>query len=583
MQAVQQQPTQQIPKETTTAADVKVPVQKVIMPLTGLRFLPLMAIVWHHSRDRFTFMHGFAEDISFVHGVAFFFVLSGFILTYRYNYVKDVGTSLHFFLARTARLWPMHVFCLTLLLVLVSEVFKVKGAMVPVFFCNLFMLHSWVPIWTYYFSFNGPSWSSATLSFFDFAFPILFLTAKRNWLLPLAITASFVLIMISLCNIGHLEMSSTTGPCINGLVYINPLARLLEFTTGIVAALAFQKFSHKFKLGPIQTTVLEVAVLGLIAFITLNSHHWKALTTPWATEAGALWIHNSGVAFIPCALLIMVLATERGWVSKFFGTKWMGVLGDMSFALYMLHGVFIAYFTVNFHDETSPTNAFFFFASLLVAAHLMHNFIIQPMRKQVLKHGTTLLSLKWAPPPRPPSTRKPKSKEKIMRGRLVLAAEVAVFIGLMYLALPTIDKITPAEAEKVAAKASVHDINFAPWVECKSSAAVASGHKVDVTTVWQSLKAQSVDYHVSMFVHDKAGKVLGFAAYKLDGRHQQISSGTLWEDKVSIKVASEEADSVSIKLTHGRKRKVVEPAASPVTSPTKDSIVIPVVREIACK
>ncbi|MDZ4838237.1 MAG: acyltransferase [Candidatus Melainabacteria bacterium] len=586
MQTVQQLPTQTIPPEVpkdASAGEIKAPVQKVILPLTGLRFFPLMAIVWHHSRDRFTFMHGFADDVTFVHGVAFFFVLSGFMLAYRYDYVKDVGTSLHFFLARTARLWPMHVMCIMLLLFLIPEVFKVKGEQVPIFFCNLFLLHSWVPLYSYFFSFNGPSWSSATLSFFDFAFPLIFLTAKRSWALVLGITASFVVVMITICNLMHLPMADPMSPSVHGLVYINPLARLLEFTGGVIAALAFLKYKSHYKLGPVKSTVLEAGILGLVLYIIFNSHHWQSVLTPFLTEPGAFWIHNSGSIFIPCALLIMLIATESGRIAKFLGTKGMVELGEMSFALYMLHGVFIAYFTVNFHDETSPTNAFFFFASLLIAAHLFHNYIVQPIRKQVLKHGTTLLARKWPAPPRKPSTKKPKTKEKIIRERLIFATEVAVFAVVTYFAMPTIEQITPVQAEAIAAAAEVRDINFQPWLECKSVSATSSGNKVNVNTVWKSLSDQSVDYYVTMLVHDKGGAVLGFASYKLDGRHQKISQGTIWSDKVAINVSSEYAANVSIKLTQGRKRKLVEPAASAATSPTKDTIVVPVVPQIACK
>lgn len=578
MQAVQQLPTQQIPMDNSAEA-VKPSSPKVIWALTGLRFFPLMALVWHHVQERFTFMHGFISDVDFDQGVAFFFVLSGFMLGYRYRNVKDLGTTLHFFLARTARLWPLHLMCITFLLVLIPEVFKIRGDQLNIFFCNLFLLHAWVPIYSYFFSFNGPSWSSSTLTFFDFAFPLVLLTAKRSWALALAATAGLVLIMISICNLAHLPESAPTTPCIHGMIYINPLTRLFEFTSGVVAALAFQKYSSKYKLGTVATTAIEVTILSLIMYIVFNSHHWIPLTTPWATEAGAWWIHITGTIFIPCALLIMVLGTERGLVARFLATKWMCVLGDMSFCLYMLHGVFIAYFTVHFHDETSPTNAFFFFASLMIGSHLMHNFLVQPTRELLVKHGTTLLARKWPAPPRKGSSKKPKSK---LKSGLMLASEIAVFATVLYLAMPTIDRITPAEADAIAAKSETRDIEFAPWLKCKTVSATASANnQVHVNTVWQTLSAQSVDYHVQMLVHDKSGAVLGFANYSLDGRHQNVPDGTLWSDKVAINVSSAEAKEVSIKLTRGKKRRLVQPGASAITSPTGDTLVVPVQQAIS--
>ncbi len=550
------------------------------MALTGLRFLPLFAIVWHHARDRFTFMNGFAEFISYHHGVAFFFILSGFILTYNYTYVKDVGTSLHFLLARLARLWPTHVFCLAMLLFLIPEVFSVKGQLVPVFFCNLFMFHAWIPLPNYYFSFNGPSWSSSTLAFFDLAFPFLFLTAKKSWTKVLAFTAGLVVLMISLCNIFHMELVSAAGPCIKGMVCMNPLARLLEFTTGMIACLAYQKYAHRFKLGAIGTTAVELTIIGLIAFITCNSHQWNTAMRPVITEAAALWIHNSGDIFIPIALLLVVFATERGWVSKLFGTKWMGVLGDLSFALYMIHGVFIAYFTVNFHNENSPVAAVCFFSSMLIAAHLMDNFIIQPLRDRVLRGGTRVLEMKW-PSPKPPKNKKPRDKAKVFRGRMILAAEVLIFALLVYNALPTIDRITPQQAASAAKSAKINNIVFAPSIKCNS----ASAHLVNqngravvaVNTVWQALEPQSVDYFMGVQVLDSKGAMIGFSNYKMDGRLQRVDRGQLWMDSVDVSVSSADVGNVLIKLTKGKKRKLVTPEENPAVSPTRDSIVVPVV------
>ena len=43
------------------------------------------------------------------HGVSFFFVLSGFILTYAYPTLPDAEAVRRFWVARFARLWPVHI------------------------------------------------------------------------------------------------------------------------------------------------------------------------------------------------------------------------------------------------------------------------------------------------------------------------------------------------------------------------------------------------------------------------------------------------------------------------------------------
>jgi len=527
-----------------------------IRALTGIRFLPLALICFHHAHVRWTTLNGHFEGLSYKHFVAMFFVLSGFILTYRYSYVKDVGTSMHFYLARLARLWPMHIFCLFLLLTILPEVFQAKGSMLPVFACNFLMVQSWVPISKYYFSYNAPSWSSATLSFFDVAFPFLFIIGQRSRAVILAGTAALVVTMICLGNVLHLPLMDPNSPSVHGLVYINPLARLLEFAAGVAAALSYKKIAHKVNISPLTGTILEFLALGLVLYVNLFSKGWKDAVTPYITEAGGQWLAQGGVAFIPFAILITVLAIEKGIISKLFATKWMGVLGDMSFALYMLHAPFTAYFSIHFHDEyTTFPSVIFFFASMFVSAHIMHKSIVQPMREQFLKQGTKLLELKW-PAPFRKATKKPKAPEKVIRQRWMLAGEIILAGVLFYFAMPTIDRITSAQAETIGASAPVHNVQFGQWLNCKSGSAKFAANEVAVNTVWQATRSQSVDFYIYAKALDPDGNVIGESRYSMDGRLQRVSPGALWSDTVRIPlvVPNERPVTVTVKLTRGKKK-----------------------------
>lgn len=53
--------------------------------LTGLRFFAAIAIVLHHMRGTFGFPSDFLTQFPLGNGVSFFYVLSGFILTYVYR------------------------------------------------------------------------------------------------------------------------------------------------------------------------------------------------------------------------------------------------------------------------------------------------------------------------------------------------------------------------------------------------------------------------------------------------------------------------------------------------------------------
>jgi len=110
-------------------------------------------------------------------GVSFFFILSGYILAYRYSEaIADGSFSFRTFLnRRLARILPMYYVGLLVALPISfpefmdgNRVFYAKKLI-----SNLFLVQSLVPISDYYFSFNGVSWSVSTELFFYLCFPLL--------------------------------------------------------------------------------------------------------------------------------------------------------------------------------------------------------------------------------------------------------------------------------------------------------------------------------------------------------------------------------------------------------------------------
>lgn len=79
-----------------------------------MRFIAAACIVTMHRAGHF----GFPADMTlggrlpWHQAVAFFFVLSGIILTYAYPSLGTASELRHFFVARIARNWPGHLFAL---------------------------------------------------------------------------------------------------------------------------------------------------------------------------------------------------------------------------------------------------------------------------------------------------------------------------------------------------------------------------------------------------------------------------------------------------------------------------------------
>src|SRR5262245_7472899 len=88
--------------------------------LTALRFFAAAAVVIHHSRGLFL-PQALGGWLLAKFGVSFFFVLSGFILVHVYPELPTGRSVVRFWMARVARLWPLHLVSIGLLFVLVDN------------------------------------------------------------------------------------------------------------------------------------------------------------------------------------------------------------------------------------------------------------------------------------------------------------------------------------------------------------------------------------------------------------------------------------------------------------------------------
>src|ERR1700733_7241466 len=104
-----------------------------IKSLTSLRFLAAAGVVCYHSKHHFKMLPNLFEYFNAAHLVAFFFILSGFVLTLKHRDVFSGADSRKFYLTRLTRIWPAHVASLVLLLVLVPDVFDAKHANLSLF------------------------------------------------------------------------------------------------------------------------------------------------------------------------------------------------------------------------------------------------------------------------------------------------------------------------------------------------------------------------------------------------------------------------------------------------------------------
>lgn len=234
-------------------------------------------------------------------GVGFFFVLSGFVLAL--NYRGGVSTKEErrdFWFKRFARIYPTH-----LLTFLICLPLGFPWHAVP----SLFLIQSWIPNSGIFFGGNVPSWSISNEAFFYALFPLL-LGLRWNALVPWGAGLFVVAVLWP------------AGWPNHWLFYVFPPARLFEFTLGMALA----------KLRGSPNGWHEAGALALAA-VSLWALPMFKLSFAWAA------------AFIPAsAALVYVFARSNGPIARLLSNRWLVLLGDASFMLYMIHWPLMMYF-----------------------------------------------------------------------------------------------------------------------------------------------------------------------------------------------------------------------------------------------
>jgi peptidoglycan/LPS O-acetylase OafA/YrhL len=192
--------------------------------LTSLRFFAAAMIVLFHSQGYFGAIAPL-QRFTLTQGVCFFFVLSGFILTYAYPSLDGRGVQ-RFLVSRLARIVPLHLAALLLYVLLLPAWYRdsVSSATHGAGLLTAFLMQAWVPLYRVQTAFNGVSWSLSAECFFYLCFPFLLWRWRQTWRVKLAFTFLLTVGAIFVANhwLGHLPR----GAEVRDVVYFFPLARL---------------------------------------------------------------------------------------------------------------------------------------------------------------------------------------------------------------------------------------------------------------------------------------------------------------------------------------------------------------------
>ena len=357
-----------------------------------------------HSSGMFGFSETWPDGIATYQGVTFFFVLSGFILAYVYPSIDNRAEACSFFIARVARVWPAHFLTFLLAIALLSWVpsslYNWYGQIAGVL--NILLLQAWVPISEIYFSFNGVSWSVSVEIFFYLNFIWLIRNFEKTWRIKLILSLACAVCMMLIWRITN-SPEHTTEPLRlsgNGLIYISPFGRFFEFIIGMCFAIYFKRIKRNNSYRPTgwMATTAELALLAAVVIqIAYFGSYWfelGPLSRILPIEI-TFWLERSGVAPL-YGFFILVIAFQRGVVSRWLSASSLVLLGEISYSIYLLHQIII------FWAKEHPLFVGFvpgyigyliYIATTIFAAFIMWRFMERPIRLLITKHANAFFGL----------------------------------------------------------------------------------------------------------------------------------------------------------------------------------------------
>ncbi|WP_102959831.1 acyltransferase family protein [Mangrovicella endophytica] len=303
-----------------------------LLPLTSLRFFAALPIVILHIYG--PILPGPMQQPLFL-GVSFFFVLSGFILMHVY---RDGVEPKRFYFARFARLWPVHIVTLCLMLALIPTGAGWRLDFIGPLIANVLMVHSWFPLLGFPSSFNSPSWSISAEAFFYLLFPILLSRHWRVCLIAMAVITAWALLVLEIDGqpMTHGEMWQFSRI---SLLLNHPLMHMLEFGVGTWAGRLFIERPRAWTVG--HATLLEAASLLALAAYIAAKPEWYVVVDLGLKNVGVWMEHSSKMLLF--AVIVFIFAHQRGAISRLLSWHPLVILGEISFATYMLHKVVILF------------------------------------------------------------------------------------------------------------------------------------------------------------------------------------------------------------------------------------------------
>ncbi|MFA4047203.1 acyltransferase [Prevotella sp. PCHR] len=195
----------------------------MIKDLQSLRFIFVLLVFMSHITWTDT-----SFDFGGECGVAFFFILSGFVLSVGFGAKVETGMFRRrpFLIKQLLKFYPLHIIMMIVMLLMDMRIgmYTEPYLLLP----NILLLQSWFPDDKFYFVANGSSWFLSDMMFFYLMFPLLYRKIMKDSINHVATMAIIVFLMWIALSFSVPENK------INAILYASPMTRIIDFAVGIL-------------------------------------------------------------------------------------------------------------------------------------------------------------------------------------------------------------------------------------------------------------------------------------------------------------------------------------------------------------
>jgi peptidoglycan/LPS O-acetylase OafA/YrhL len=338
--------------------------KKTIPALTGIRYIAAMMVVIHHLTPPtgILLLDHLVRELNA--GVTIFFVLSGFLISYRYyeDYSRGLVWKPSYLINRFARIFPMYalVTCFTFVFFFRSD--PDHKAVLTAFLMNITLLRGFSE--KYMYTGVAQGWTLAVEEVFYLLAPLIFFISKK---IPLFLQSLIFL------TCGILFLYCTGLMRVNYVLICTFFGRSFEFMCGIYLFFIIKNGSFK---PAIRLTAISALLVAALIFIMAN------LSYPpyqYGIQNPIGLVINNYIAPIAVALLFWSLINERSAFQRILSTKVFEVLGKSSYTLYLIHYGTYSYLVSRYISS----NLLIEILILQLSAILAWKFIEEPLNHRI--------------------------------------------------------------------------------------------------------------------------------------------------------------------------------------------------------